>query len=44
VSIDRFGASAPGKIVLENLGFTAENVAARARGLVARKEGAKAVE
>ena len=44
VSIDRFGASAPGKIVLENLGFTAENVAARARALVARKEGAKAVE
>ncbi|MBV9410589.1 MAG: transketolase [Acidimicrobiia bacterium] len=44
VSIDRFGASAPGKIVLANLGFTAENVAARARALVARKEGAKAVE
>jgi len=44
VSIDRFGASAPGKIVLENLGFTADNVAARARALVARKEGAKAVE
>jgi transketolase len=44
VSIDRFGASAPGKIVMENLGFTPENVAARARALVARKEGAKAVE
>ncbi|MBV8297757.1 MAG: transketolase, partial [Acidimicrobiia bacterium] len=44
VSIDRFGASAPGKIVFENLGYTAENVAARARALVARKEGAKAVE
>jgi transketolase len=44
VSIDRFGASAPGKIVLENLGFTAENVAARGRALVARKEGPKAVE
>jgi transketolase len=43
VAIDRFGASAPGKIVLENLGFTAENVAARARALVARKEGAKSV-
>jgi transketolase len=39
ISIDRFGASAPGKIVLENLGFTADNVAARARALVARKEG-----
>ena len=44
VSIDRFGASAPGNIALENLGYTAENVAARARALVARKEGAKAVE
>ncbi|MBV8160132.1 MAG: transketolase, partial [Acidimicrobiia bacterium] len=44
VSIDRFGASAPGKVVLENLGYTAGNVAARARALVARKEGAKAVE
>jgi transketolase len=44
VSIDRFGASAPGKIVLENLGYTPENVAARAKALVAKKEGAKAVE
>jgi transketolase len=44
VSIDRFGASAPGKIVLANLGYTAESVAARARALVARKEGAKAIE
>jgi transketolase len=34
VSIDRFGASAPGKVALEKLGFTAENVAARARQLV----------
>ncbi len=30
VSIDRFGASAPGSVVLEKLGFTAANVAARA--------------
>ena len=36
VSIDRFGASAPGTQVLEHLGFTADNVAARARALVAR--------
>jgi transketolase len=40
VSIDRFGASAPGNIVLEMLGFTGESVAVRAKALVARKEGA----
>ena len=34
VGIDRFGASAPGKTVLNELGFNAENVAARARKLV----------
>jgi transketolase len=34
VAIDRFGASAPGTVALENLGFTAENVAARARDLL----------
>jgi transketolase len=34
VSIDHFGASAPGKTVLENFGFTAGNVAARARELL----------
>ncbi len=34
VSIDRFGASAPGNEVLTNLGFTPENVAERARQLV----------
>ena len=39
VSIDRFGASAPGKIVLEKLGYTGENVAVQAKALVARKEG-----
>jgi transketolase len=39
VSIDRFGASAPGKIVLEELGYTGEHVAVEARALVARKEG-----
>ena len=32
VAVDRFGASAPGDEVLERLGFTAENVAARAVG------------
>ncbi len=34
VSIDRFGASAPGETALEMLGFTASNVAAHARRLV----------
>jgi transketolase len=31
VGLDRFGASAPGPVVYENLGFTAANVAAQAR-------------
>jgi transketolase len=34
VSLDRFGASAPGDVALANLGFTPENVADRARQLV----------
>jgi transketolase len=34
VGLDRFGASAPGNTVLEKLGFTAENIAARARALL----------
>ncbi len=34
LGIDRFGASAPGNRVLAELGFTAENVAARARQLI----------
>ncbi len=34
VSIDRFGASAPGEEALEMFGFTAANVAAHARRLV----------
>ena len=37
VGIDRFGASAPGELVLEKLGFSAENVAARARTLIGAK-------
>ncbi len=36
VGIDRFGASAPGKTVMTELGFTAENVAARAKALLKR--------
>ena len=34
VTLDRFGASAPGPVVLEKLGFTAELVAAKARELL----------
>jgi transketolase len=34
VGLDRFGASAPGPIVMAGLGFTEENVAARAKKLV----------
>jgi len=34
VGLDRFGASAPGPIVLEKLGFGAASVAARAKALV----------
>ena len=34
VGIDRFGASAPGPKVLAELGFTPENIAARAKALV----------
>jgi transketolase len=44
VSIDRFGASAPGSVNMERFGFTADNVAARARELLgarAREQGYK---
>ena len=34
VGLDRFGASAPGKIAMAELGFTPENVAARAKKIV----------
>ncbi|NQU96076.1 MAG: transketolase, partial [Chloroflexi bacterium] len=34
VGIDRFGASAPGQVVMEKLGFTAEQVAAKARAVL----------
>lgn len=39
VCIDRFGASAPGSVNMEKLGFTGENVAARAAELVTLREG-----
>jgi transketolase len=40
IGLDRFGASAPGAKVMAELGFTAENVAARARALV-KKTGTR---
>jgi len=36
VGLDRFGASAPGPVALANLGFTAENVAAKAKALLGK--------
>jgi transketolase len=36
IGLDRFGASAPGEVVLRELGFTAEHVVARARALLGR--------
>jgi transketolase len=36
VGIERFGASAPGPVVMKEFGFTAENVAARAKALLKR--------
>jgi transketolase len=42
LGIDTFGASAPGGVVLDKLGFTADNVATRARALIDRtKTGAR---
>ncbi len=39
IGLDRFGASAPGAKVLAELGFSAENVAARAGKLVETRKG-----
>jgi transketolase len=39
VSIDRFGASAPGADALENLGYTPADVAARGRALLRARSG-----
>ncbi len=36
VTLDRFGASAPYKVVFEHLGFTVDNVVAKAKTLLAR--------
>jgi transketolase len=37
VSLDRFGASAPADVLFREFGFTPENVAARARRLLAER-------
>jgi len=36
LGLDRFGASAPGKIVMKELGFSGDNVAARAKALLGK--------
>jgi transketolase len=35
VAVDRFGASAPAKVLLERYGFTVDHVVARAKALLA---------
>ncbi len=44
VGIDRFGASAPGDVVLEKLGFNVQNVLQRARRVLESSRKAKAGE
>ncbi len=41
IGLDRFGASAPGTVVLEKLGFTTEDVVKRAKALVERARKAE---
>ena len=41
LGIDRFGASAPGKVMMERYGFTAEAVVERASAMVARSRAAE---
>jgi transketolase len=38
IGIERFGASAPYKVLWEEYGFTAENIAARALAMLGKKE------
>jgi transketolase len=38
IGIDRFGASAPGPVIMEKLGFTGDNVALQAKKLVQAKK------
>jgi transketolase len=37
LGVDRFGSSAPGATVLDEYGFSAANIQARARALLARR-------
>jgi transketolase len=37
IGVDRFGASAPGPVVMREYGFTVENVCKRARALLKRE-------
>jgi transketolase len=38
IALDRFGASAPGEVVMKNLGFTVEHVVATALRLLGRDD------
>jgi transketolase len=38
ISVERFGASAPGTTILEKFGFTPENIASRAQALLERRQ------
>ena len=44
IAIDRFGASAPYKIIFEKLGFTVENVLAQAKSLLPKKKVVRKVK
>ncbi len=39
IGVDRFGASAPGKVVMEEYGFTSDHVVARALAVLAKASG-----
>jgi transketolase len=43
IGLERFGASAPGEKVLEELGFGVKNIASRAKQLIARAQQSEAV-
>jgi len=39
IGVDRYGASAPGKLVMEKYGFNVDNVVARVRELLGKSVG-----
>ncbi len=41
ISIERFGASAPYKVIFEKLGFTVENIVAQAKSILPKKKAVK---